>query len=94
MTTRAPNEWSLTKDETIASYKASKQSLQYTLSLDINFAAFLGDNVTMQKEIHHVSHKKLHKWQRRRHNMWAAVNTKNASVVKPTNVLRTYVTKI
>ena len=50
MTTRIPKEWSLTKDETIASYEASQQSLQYTLSLEINFAAFLGDNVTMQKK--------------------------------------------
>ena len=50
MTTRALKKWSLTKHETITSYEASKQSSQYTLSLDINFAAFPGDHVTMQKK--------------------------------------------
>ena len=50
MTTRAPKQWSLTKHETITSFEAWKQNLQYTLLLDMNFAAFLGDHVTWQKK--------------------------------------------
>ena len=50
MTTRAPKQWSLAKHETITSFEAWKQNIQYTLSLDMNFAAFLGDHVTWQKK--------------------------------------------
>jgi len=40
-TTRAPTQWTLTKQETITSFEAWRQNLQYCLSLDINFAPFL-----------------------------------------------------
>ena len=50
MTTRAPKQWSLAKHETITSFEAWKQNIQYTLSLDMNFAAFLGDHVTWQNK--------------------------------------------
>jgi hypothetical protein len=43
---RAPKQWSLTKQETITSFEAWRQNLQYTLSLDPNFAPFLIDVVT------------------------------------------------
>ena len=46
MATRAPKQWQLTKHETITSFEAWKQNLQYTLSLDPNFATFLLDGVT------------------------------------------------
>ena len=49
-TTRAPKQWSLTKTETITSFEAWRQNLQYTLSLDSNFAPFLGDTVTWLKK--------------------------------------------
>ena len=38
---RAPKQWSLTRQETIASFEAWRQNLQYRLSLDPNFAPFL-----------------------------------------------------
>jgi hypothetical protein len=47
---RAPKQWSLTKQETIASFEAWRQHLQYTLSLDPNFAGFLIDGFTWQKK--------------------------------------------
>ena len=47
---RAPKQWSLTKQETIASFEAWRQHLQYTLSLDSNFAGFLIDGFTWQKK--------------------------------------------
>lgn len=50
MATRAPKQWSLTKNETITSFQAWKQNLQYILSLDNNFAPFLLDNVTWEKK--------------------------------------------
>lgn len=43
---RAPKQWSLTKTETITSFEAWRQNLQYTLSLDPNFAGFLVDGFT------------------------------------------------
>ncbi|CAB4026150.1 Retrovirus-related Pol poly from transposon opus, partial [Paramuricea clavata] len=43
---RAPKQWSLTKQETITSFEAWRQNLQYTLSSDPNFAPFLIDGVT------------------------------------------------
>ena len=48
--TRAPKQWSLTKNETITSFEAWRQNLQYTLSLDPNFAPFLADNFTSLKK--------------------------------------------
>ena len=50
MNSRAPKQWSLTKHETITSFEAWRQNLQYTLSLDRNFASFLGDGVTWLKK--------------------------------------------
>ena len=41
---RAPKQWSLTKQETITSFEAWRQNLQYILSLDQNFASFLIDD--------------------------------------------------
>lgn len=41
--TRAPKQWSLTKNEIITSFKAWRQNVQYTLSLDANFAPFKVD---------------------------------------------------
>ena len=35
---RAPKQWSLTKNETITTFEAWRQNLQYSLSLDANFA--------------------------------------------------------
>ena len=45
---RAPKQWCLTKHETINSFENWKQNLQYTLSLDPNFAPFLVDGVSWQ----------------------------------------------
>ena len=50
MSTRAPKQWSLTKHESITSFGAWRQNLQYILSLDTNFACFLADNVTWLKK--------------------------------------------
>ena len=47
---RAPKQWSLTKQETITSFEAWRQNLQYTLSLDQNFAPFLVDGFTWLKK--------------------------------------------
>lgn len=47
---RAPKQWSLTKDETINSFENWKQNLEYTLSLDRNFAPFLEVNRTWLKK--------------------------------------------
>ena len=47
---RAPKQWSLTKQETITSFEALRQNLQYTLSLDQNFAPFLVDRFTWNKK--------------------------------------------
>lgn len=47
---RAPKQWCLTKHETINSFESWRQNLQYTLSLDHNFAAFLVDGFTWQKK--------------------------------------------
>ena len=38
---RAPKQWSLTRTETITSFKAWRNNLTYTLSLDPNFAPFI-----------------------------------------------------
>ena len=45
-TSRAPKQWALTKQETITSYEAWRQNLQYTLALDHNFAVFLLEDTT------------------------------------------------
>ena len=47
---RAPKQWLLTKQETITSFEAWRQNLQYTLSLDPNFAGFLIDGFTWQNK--------------------------------------------
>ena len=50
MNSRAPKQWTLIKHETITSFEAWRQNLQYTLSLDRNFASFLSDGVTWLKK--------------------------------------------
>ena len=50
MNPRAPKQWSLTKQETITSFEAWRQNLQYILSLDHNFAGFLADGATWLKK--------------------------------------------
>ena len=50
MNPRAPKQWSLTKQETITSFEAWRQNLQYILSLDRNFAGFLADGMTWLKK--------------------------------------------
>jgi len=47
---RAPRQWSLKKNETITTFEASRQNLQYSFSLDVNFAPFLADNFTWLKK--------------------------------------------
>ncbi|KAL5011512.1 hypothetical protein ScPMuIL_010063 [Solemya velum] len=47
---RAPKQWCLTKNETINSFENWKQNLQYTLSLDTNFSAFLVHGATWEKK--------------------------------------------
>ena len=46
---RAPKQWSLTKNESITSFEAWWQNLQYSLSLDANFAPFLADTLHGRK---------------------------------------------
>ena len=50
MNPRAPKQWSLIKQETITSFEAWRQNLQYILSLDRNFAGFLADGATWLKK--------------------------------------------
>ena len=47
---RAPEQWCLSKVETINSFENLKQNLLYTLSLDSNFAPFLADGVQWLKK--------------------------------------------
>ena len=47
---RAPKQWSLSKHESITSFEAWRQNLQYCLSLDQNFAPFLSDDTTWLKK--------------------------------------------
>ncbi|KAL5006931.1 hypothetical protein ScPMuIL_015737, partial [Solemya velum] len=49
-THRAPKQWCLGKNETPNSFENWKQNLQYTLSLDPNFAPFLIDAFTWEKK--------------------------------------------
>ena len=53
---RAPKQWSLTKNETITTFEAWRQNLQYSLSLDANFAPFLADTFTWLKTSPTASH--------------------------------------
>ena len=47
---RAPKQWTLTKDETLNSFTNWKANLMYLLSLDNNFAPFLIDSCTWLKK--------------------------------------------
>ena len=47
---RAPKQWMLTKNETINTFENWRQNLLYILSLDQNFAPFLGEDVTWLKK--------------------------------------------
>ena len=44
--TRAPKQWLLTKQETITSFEAWRQNIQYTLSSDPNVLTFLLEDKT------------------------------------------------
>ena len=48
-TNRAPKQWSLTKHKSITTFEAWRQNLQYSLSLDSNFALFLANGMNWQK---------------------------------------------
>lgn len=48
--TRAPKQWCLTKHETVTSFENWKQNLVYILTLDPNFAPFLGDDFSWHKK--------------------------------------------
>ena len=50
MAIRAPKQCTLTKNETITSFEAWRQNLQYTLSLDPNFASYLLEDSTWLKK--------------------------------------------
>ena len=50
MAIHAPKQWALTKNETITSFEAWRQNLQYTLSLDPNFAPFLVEGSAWPKK--------------------------------------------
>ena len=56
---RAPKQGSLTKNESIATFKAWRQNLQYTLSLDANFAPFLADSFSWLKKSSTSPHRGL-----------------------------------
>ena len=47
---RAPKQWPLSKHETLTSFENWRQNLQYTLSLDANFAPFLLDQSEWKKK--------------------------------------------
>ena len=55
MAIRAPKQWALTKNETITSFEAWRQNIQYTLSLDLNFAFFLVEGIMVEKELHNTT---------------------------------------
>ena len=57
---RAPKQWTLSKRETITSYECWRQNLQYTLSLDANFAPFLLDQATWGKKTNASPLRDLH----------------------------------
>ena len=47
---RAPKQWCLSKNETLTSFESWKKNLLYTLSLDANFAPFLGEGSSWLKK--------------------------------------------
>ena len=47
---RAPKQWCLTKRETVNSFENWRQNLVYTLTLDPNFAPFLGDECSWARK--------------------------------------------
>ena len=47
---RAPKQWSFTKNESITTFKAWRQNLQYSLSPDAKFALFLADIFLWRKK--------------------------------------------
>ena len=49
-THRAPKQWCLSKSETINSFENWRQNIVYTLSLDPNFAPFLGEGTQWGKK--------------------------------------------
>lgn len=49
-THQAPKQWSLSKNETVTSFENWKHNLVYTLSLDPNFAPFLGEDFQWDKK--------------------------------------------
>ena len=48
-TSKAPKQWTLSKDESLNSYNNWKENLIYTLSLDSNFSPFLKDDAKWNK---------------------------------------------
>ena len=58
---RAPKQWSLTKNETITTFEAWRKNLQYSLSLDANFAQFL-----VAEKVFYCSQQRTRVWWRRR----------------------------
>lgn len=50
MASRAPKQWALSRNETITSFEAWRNNLQYTLSLDHNFATFLVEDFKWEKK--------------------------------------------
>lgn len=50
MTSCAPKQWALTKNETLNSFTNWKENLLYTLSLDPSFSPFLEDGITWLKK--------------------------------------------
>ena len=47
---RAPKQWCLTKIETVNTFENWKQNLQYSLSLDGNFAPYLVEGTQWLKK--------------------------------------------
>ena len=47
---RAPEQWVLTKNETVTSFESWHQNLQYTLALESNFAPFLVERATWKEK--------------------------------------------
>jgi len=50
MSSRAPKQWTLTKNETITSYESWRQNLLYILSLDAKFTPYLAADMVWQKK--------------------------------------------
>lgn len=47
---KAPKQWCLTENETIGSFENWKRNLEYTLSLDPNFADYLVGGATWREK--------------------------------------------